>query len=98
MASTFDIGFAKSARATGGLAILLQVAGQTAAAVDDVDPEGAVTRAAGVAKFTGKALKTLDVLAPHGAAADRILVLGLGEAEREALRGAGALGPRFAAG
>ena len=82
MASSFDIGFAKSARAAGGLAILLQVAGQTPAAVDDVDPEGAVNRAAGVAKFTGKALKTLDVLAPHGAAADRILVLGLGEADK----------------
>jgi leucyl aminopeptidase len=82
MASRFDIGFAKTARASGGLAILLQIADQTAAGLGEVDPEGIVTRASGVAKFTGKALKTLDVLAPHGAPVDRILVLGLGEAEK----------------
>lgn len=82
MASRFDIGFAKTARASSGLAILLQIADQTAAGLGEVDPEGIVTRAAGVAKFTGKALKTLDVLAPHGASVDRILVLGLGEAEK----------------
>ena len=82
MASRFDIGFAKTARASGGLAILLQVAGGEAAGLGAVDPEGVVARAAGVAKFTGKALKSLDVLAPHGAPVDRILVLGLGEAEK----------------
>jgi len=82
MAFKFDIGFAKTARGAGDLAILLQVAGGKPAAIGEVDPEGAVGRAAGVAKFTGKALKSLDVLAPHGAAADRILVLGLGEAEK----------------
>ena len=82
MASRFDIGFAKTARASGGLAILLQVAGEQAAGLGEADPEGVVARAADVAKFSGKALKTLDVLAPHGAPVDRILVLGLGEADK----------------
>ncbi|WP_119259159.1 leucyl aminopeptidase [Shinella zoogloeoides] len=82
MAFKFDIGFAKTARGAGDLAILLQVAGGEPAAIGEVDPAGAVARAAGVAKFTGKALKSLDVLAPHGASVDRILVLGLGEAEK----------------
>jgi leucyl aminopeptidase len=82
MASTFDIGFAKTARASGGLAILLQAAGQPAAGLGEVDPEGVVARAAGVAKFTGKALKSLDIIAPHGAPVDRIRVLGLGEADK----------------
>ena len=82
MVSRFDIGFAKTARASGGLAVLLQIADHTAAGLGEVDPEGIVGRAAAVAKFTGKALKSLDVLAPHGAPVDRILVLGLGEAEK----------------
>ncbi|MFT4158400.1 leucyl aminopeptidase [Shinella sp.] len=82
MAFKFDIGFAKTARGAGDLAILLQVAGGEPAAIGEVDPAGAVGRAAGVAKFTGKALKSLDVLAPHGASVDRILVLGLGEPEK----------------
>jgi leucyl aminopeptidase len=82
MAAKFDIGFAKTAAPSGDLAILLQIAGGTAAGLAEVDPEGAVTRAAGVAKFTGKALKVLDVLAPHAAPVDRILVLGLGEADK----------------
>jgi leucyl aminopeptidase len=82
MASTFDIGFAKTARASGGLAILLQAAGQPAAGLGEVDPEGVVARAASVAKFTGKALKSLDIIAPHGAPVDRIRVLGLGEADQ----------------
>ena len=82
MPSKFDIGFAKSARASGGLAVLLQISGGQAAGIGEVDPQGVVARAADVAKFTGKALKSLDVLAPHGASADRILVLGLGEADK----------------
>ena len=82
MTSRFDIGFAKTARASGGLAILLQVVGGEAAGLGEIDPEGVVARAAGVAKFTGKALKSLDVLAPHGASVDRIIVLGLGEADK----------------
>ena len=82
MVSRFDIAFAKTARPAGGLAILLQAAGEAAAGIGEVDPQGVVARAASVAKFSGKALKSLDVLAPHGAGADRIVVLGLGEAAK----------------
>ncbi|MFC3076087.1 leucyl aminopeptidase [Shinella pollutisoli] len=82
MSSSFDIGFAKTARPTGGLAILLQAAGAAAAGIGEIDPQGVVARAASVAKFTGKALKSLDVLAPHGAGVDRLVVIGLGEADR----------------
>ena len=82
MGLSFDIGFAKTARPAGGLAILLQAAGAAAAGIGEVDPQGVSARAASVAKFTGKALKSLDVLAPHGAGVDRLVVLGLGEADK----------------
>ena len=99
MTSRFDIGFAKTARPSGGPAILLQAADQAAAGLGAVDPEGVVARAAAVAKFTGKALKALDVLAPHGAPVDRILVLGLGEADKlvahDWLKAGGAAGAKI---
>jgi leucyl aminopeptidase len=82
MASRYDIGFAKTARASGDLALLLQASGNAVSGLGEIDPQGVVVRAAEVAKFSGKALKTLDVLAPHGASVDRILVLGLGEADK----------------
>ncbi|MCP8895688.1 leucyl aminopeptidase [Shinella daejeonensis] len=82
MVSSLDIGFAKTAPSRDGLTILLQAAGQPAAAQAEVDPQGVLSQAAKVAKFSGKALKSLDVLAPHGASADRIIVLGLGSADK----------------
>ena len=42
MASRFDIGFAKTARASGGLAILLQIASETAAGLGEVANVGGV--------------------------------------------------------
>src|SRR5215204_1036849 len=55
-----------------------------------------LTRAAKTAKFEGGALKTLDLLAPSGSDLDRIVVIGLGEADKftphDWLRLGGAIG------
>ena len=47
-------------------------------------PEGLalIERAAAVGKFKGKTLSALDILAPAGFAADRLLVVGVGAGER----------------
>jgi leucyl aminopeptidase len=80
MSVELAISFAKSAPLKSALAIQLKLAGdQPASGLAEADPQGIGARAAGISKFTGKAMTTLDVLAPHGSAADRLLVIGLGE-------------------
>ncbi|HCL66860.1 MAG TPA: leucyl aminopeptidase [Rhizobium sp.] len=80
MSAKFDISFAKDHRISGGLAILLKTAGADKPAGAEVaDPADVTTRAAKIGKFTGKARATLDVFAPHGSPADRVVVLGLGK-------------------
>ena len=80
MSLKFEIGFSKSARPTGGLAILLKtVDGKEAAGALQVDPQDIITRAARIAKFKGKTRAVLDIVAPHGSPVERILVLGMGE-------------------
>ncbi|NBB49186.1 leucyl aminopeptidase [Rhizobium sp. CRIBSB] len=82
MSLKLSIAFAKSHAATGGLAILLKTSGaDQPAGVSEVDPAGIYARAAKVGKFTGKALATLDIVAPHGSPLDRIVILGLGKGE-----------------
>ncbi|MCL6706812.1 leucyl aminopeptidase [Pseudomonas sp. R2.Fl] len=82
MASKFDISFAKSARLSGAVAILLQTAdGKPPAGAADADPSGVYERAAKVGRFKAKAMATLDIVAPHGSEADRLVVVGLGKAE-----------------
>jgi leucyl aminopeptidase len=83
MSMKFDIAFSASAVIDGGLAIQLKLSGDaTAAGVAEVDPQAVAVRAAGIAKFKGKALSTLDILAPAGSKADRLVVLGLGKADK----------------
>jgi leucyl aminopeptidase len=83
MSMKFDIAFSASAVIDGGLAIQLKLSGDAAAAgVAEVDPQAVAVRAAGIAKFKGKALSTLDILAPAGSKADRLVVLGLGKADK----------------
>ncbi|MFB9951181.1 leucyl aminopeptidase [Rhizobium puerariae] len=83
MSLKFDISFAKAARIDGGLAIQLTLAGDgPAAGAADADPAGIVGRAAGIGKFSGKTTTTLDIIAPQGSPADRLVVLGLGKAEK----------------
>lgn len=82
MPTKFEFTFAKSHRPSGGIAVLLKGAGaQAAAGADVVDPEDVVAKASRVRKFNGKAFSTLDIVAPHGSPADRIIVLGLGDAD-----------------
>lgn len=81
MTGKIDISFSKSHRVTGGVAILLKtVEAELPAGVADADPAGIFGRAAKVAKFTGKSMSVLDIVAPHGSDADRMVVVGLGKA------------------
>jgi len=82
MSVKFEISFAKSAKLDGGLAILLKLSGDAAAAgAAETDPAGVVPRAAEIARFSGKSMATLDLIAPQGSPVDRLVVLGLGKAE-----------------
>ncbi|TDK37096.1 leucyl aminopeptidase [Rhizobium deserti] len=82
MSVKLDIAFAASARIDGGLVIQLKLAGDAiAAGAAEADPANVAVRAAEISKFSGKAMKTLDIIAPQGSPADRLVVLGLGKAE-----------------
>ncbi len=82
MASKIDITFSKSHRVTGGVAVLLKtVEADVPSGAVEADPAGVYARAAKVARFTGKSMGTLDIVAPHGSEADRIVVVGLGKAD-----------------
>jgi leucyl aminopeptidase len=80
MSFKFDIGFSKSAAVSGGVAILAKAVDGAVAGAAVADPAGILENAMRIGKFTGKSLALLDILAPHGSAADRIIVLGLGKA------------------
>jgi leucyl aminopeptidase len=54
---------------------------QGAASELDVQTGGALGRAASAARFTGAKGQTLDLLAPAGVAADRLLLVGAGKSE-----------------
>ena len=48
--------------------------------------EALIKRAAGAAKFKGKGSTALDIIAPAGFVADRLLVIGTGPADEEAAK------------
>ncbi|WP_183897534.1 leucyl aminopeptidase [Rhizobium skierniewicense] len=80
MSAKFDISFANSASLENASAVLLQVSGENAPAGQaQVDPAGVLVKAAKVSGFAAKAMSVLDVLAPQGSEADRIVVIGLGK-------------------
>jgi leucyl aminopeptidase len=80
MAEKFEISFSKSAKLSGGLAILLKASeADSAAGADVADPAGVIAKAAKIARFSAKSLTSLDLVAPEGAPVDRIVVLGLGK-------------------
>jgi leucyl aminopeptidase len=80
MPSKVEVTFARIAKATDGLAVLLAAGGaKLGGAAGDIDPGKVVEKAITVAGFTGKPLATVDVLAPSGSTFDRILVVGVGE-------------------
>ena len=75
-----QVSFARSSKASVDLAVVFTTAGaKLDPGIAAIDPQGILERAVKVAKFNGKAVTTLDVLAPAGSDADRILVVGLGE-------------------
>ncbi|UJW73217.1 leucyl aminopeptidase [Rhizobium sp. SL42] len=82
MSAKLTIVFNKSHAVSGGVAILLKTTeAEMPAGIADADPAGVYARAAKVGKFAGKSMATLDMVAPHGSDADRLVVIGLGKAE-----------------
>ncbi|MBE0692927.1 MAG: leucyl aminopeptidase [Aquamicrobium sp.] len=74
------IAFARIAAPKKGTAVVLVAeGGGLAASAAAVDPEGQLARAFSVADFTGKLAASLDLVAPHGAACERVLALGVGK-------------------
>ncbi|MBI1206755.1 MAG: leucyl aminopeptidase [Azospirillum sp.] len=78
-------GFAEPTTPTAGAAVVLAVQerclGPAAAALDQA-AGGALTRAMEASRFTGKREETLTVMAPQGVSVGRILLVGLGKAEK----------------
>ncbi|MEL6920522.1 MAG: leucyl aminopeptidase [Pseudomonadota bacterium] len=76
------ITFAKPTTIKKGTVIILAAEGDPIVEEGaDIDPSGILARAAETAKFTAKKKSTFNVLAPHGSAAERIIVIGLGNAD-----------------
>ncbi|WP_193175554.1 leucyl aminopeptidase [Oricola nitratireducens] len=92
------ISFAKVAAPKKGTAVLLAVKdGKTPALASEIDPSGVLDKALKVSKFGGKAKSVVDVVAPAGSPADRILVAGLGVAEKIKMTDWAALGGQIRA-
>ncbi len=82
MPAPLEISFSKSASLSGGTAVLLSLFGSAAPSGAAIaDPGQALTRAIEISEFKGKALSALELLAPNGSPADRLLVVGLGKPE-----------------
>ncbi|MDQ0454132.1 leucyl aminopeptidase [Rhizobium paknamense] len=82
MPAKIEISFTDTAALSTGLALSLkekQAGGIAAASL--LDPGSVFEKAAATAKFTGKALSVLDLIAPAGSPAERLVILGAGKAE-----------------
>jgi leucyl aminopeptidase len=82
MPKSVEISFVRSARPAGLCVLLAADGAKLGAAAADVDPAGALARAIRVAGYKGKARAALDLLAPEGSAADRIVVVGIGDPQK----------------
>ncbi len=81
MSSRPTIAFAKfAAPAKGAVFVLLDEDGETGEAAAAADPAGVLRRAAPAAGFSGKLGGIVEVLAPEGAACDRLVGVGVGKA------------------
>lgn len=81
MSSRPTIAFAKfAAPAKGAVFVLLDKDGETGEAAAAADPAGVLRRAAPAAGFSGKLGGIVEVLAPEGAACDRLVGVGVGKA------------------
>ena len=82
MPKTIEINFARSAKPSDGLAVLLAAeGGKLGSAAEAVDPGQVLQRVFRITGFKGKARSAVDVIAPQGSAADRIAVIGIGDPE-----------------
>ena len=80
MKSRIDISFARSAKLSGGTAIVLGLSSEAKfSGADLVDPAGTFSRAAKIARFKLAKFSRLDLLAPAGSPLDRLVVVGLGK-------------------
>ena len=82
MTSKFDISFARSAKTSGGTAVVLKlIDGEAYSGGGGLDPAGSLARAAKTAKFKGKFGAKMEILAPQDSSADRLVAIGLGKAK-----------------
>jgi leucyl aminopeptidase len=82
MPAKFDISFAKTAEIDGGTAVLLALAdGSSRSGIAAADPSNALERAVKLTEFKAKSGTAVEVLAPNGSPADRLLLVGLGKSE-----------------
>ena len=94
-----QISFAAPAKVTSGAWVVGALAGAAllpAAVAADKASGGALTRALKSSRFTGKNGQMLEVAAPAGVAASRILLVGLGKAEELDEKGLETLGAQIA--
>ena len=77
-----EITFSRSTKQPSGVAVILSGSdGVGSSGAEYADPDGVAAKAAKIAAFKGKQLATVDIIAPAGSSADRILMIGLGEAD-----------------
>ncbi|MVA25352.1 leucyl aminopeptidase [Agrobacterium vitis] len=81
MSMKLEISFAPSVSLETGLVLSLKEAEATLpAGAAMIDPSGIFAKAAATAKFKAKAMSALDIIAPTGSPADRLIVIGAGKA------------------
>ncbi|HVW54252.1 MAG TPA: leucyl aminopeptidase [Rhizobiaceae bacterium] len=81
MSPKIEISFSRSTKPTGAVAVLPVMEGSDPAAIgNDIAPADAVAKAIAIAKFKGKSATDMDILAPAGSTADRLLLVGAGRA------------------
>ncbi len=82
MSKSIDISFSRADKARSGLIVLL--AAEDARMADtamSIGPDSSLDRAIRISGFKGKAMAALDLIAPAGTDADRILIVGVGDPE-----------------
>ena len=81
MKSRFEFTFARSAKVSGGAAVVFKLLdAEGFSGGDNADPANGLPRAARIAKFKGKLLAKFEMIAPQGSGADRLAAIGLGKA------------------
>lgn len=82
MAGEIEIKVKKSADVKGGSVIVLKAKDASAAVgTPDIVPVEVLSRAEKASDFKASRLSTCVILAPHGSVADKLIVLGMGEAD-----------------